>query len=63
MRFCCKYFAEKLTEAEFFRIFCKNILQSDGLLEVRTDNEPAFEGPADEFLNALIEIIIDLPTK
>lgn len=63
LRFCCQFFNQRLSEAEFAKMFVKNILNVDGKLEVVSDTEDPFESPMDEIINALVEIAVDLPSN
>uniref|UniRef100_A0A914W7Y3 Dymeclin n=1 Tax=Plectus sambesii TaxID=2011161 RepID=A0A914W7Y3_9BILA len=60
LRFICKFLTQRLSDSEFAKVFTKNILTPDGKMEACPDFEEPFENTAEELLNALVEILVDL---
>jgi hypothetical protein len=63
LRVCCKFLTERLTETEFIRVFNKNVLTVDGDVESTGDCEPTFANTAQEFVSALVDILMKVPVK
>uniref|UniRef100_A0A5S6QA64 Dymeclin n=1 Tax=Trichuris muris TaxID=70415 RepID=A0A5S6QA64_TRIMR len=63
LRYCCKFFAQRLNEDEFVKLFTHSVLRPDGNLELHGDHEELFDSSLEEFVNALLSVICDLTVE
>ncbi|KFD56967.1 hypothetical protein M514_02224 [Trichuris suis] len=63
LRYCCKFFAQRLSEDEFVKLFTHAVLRPDGNLEVHDNHEDLFDSGLEEFINALLSVICDLSVE
>ncbi|VDK24170.1 unnamed protein product [Anisakis simplex] len=70
LRYICKFLTERLTEAEFVKVFDKKLViknekdvDSDTEVDENVDGEEEYENTAEEFLDALVDILVELPVS
>ncbi|KAH7712679.1 Dymeclin [Aphelenchoides avenae] len=64
LRYICTFFSQRLSVAEFVKTFEPTVRTDDSPDESPTSEaEPPFENVAEEFLVALVDILVSLPVK